>query len=146
MASFEAAFTLGQNFTIQPILYFGYNSTDAGDMNFRHAVVVGGFMRNRYVEHQIPFFGFSHGFRSSARITFVPQLDLRYRFLRKNYVTVRGGLFMRDGNLKSMFYGDQLWAAGLEYARQSIVGPLRLAAQYSSVGGFSLYASIGFDF
>jgi hypothetical protein len=45
-----------------------------------------------------------------------------------------------------MFQGNQLWAAGLEYARQSIVGPLRVAAQYCAVGGFSIYASIGFDF
>ena len=146
MGSIEAAFTFGQNFTIQPILYFGCNSTDAEEMNFRHAVVVGGFMANRYVEHQIPFFGFSHGFRSSSRFTMVPQLDLRYRFLRKNYVTVRGGLFMRDSEFRFMFQGNQLWAAGLEYARQSIVGPLRVAAQYCAVGGFSIYASIGFDF
>ena len=146
MGRFETAFTIGQNFTIQPILYFGYNSTDSEEMNFRHGVVVGGFMANRYAEHQIPFFGFSHGFRRSSRFTLVPQLDLRYRFLRKNYVTARAGLFMRDYDVKSMFSGPQLWAAGAEYARQTIVGPLRLAAQYCDVGGFSLYASIGFDF
>ena len=146
MSSFEAAFTIGQNFTIQPILYFGYNSMDIEDMNFRHGVVVGGFMANRYAEHQIPFFGFPHGFRSSARFTLVPQVDLRYRFLRKNYVTARGGLFMRDGEFKFMFVGPQLWAVGAEYARQTIVGPLRFAAQWCDVGGFSLYASIGFDF
>ena len=115
-------------------------------MKFRHSVGVGGFMKNRYIEHQIPFFGFSHGFRHSTRYTLVPQLDLRYRFLRKNYVTARGGLFMRDADVKSLFMSDQLWAAGVEYARQTIVGPLRLAAQYCAVGGFSLYASIGFDF
>ena len=146
MSSFEAAFTIGQNFTIQPILHFGYNSVDIDDMNFRHGVVVGGFMENRYAEHQIPFFGFPHGFRRSAQFTLVPQVDLRYRFLRKNYATARAGLFMRDGEFKSMFMGPHLWAAGAEYARQTIVGPLRLAAQYCSVGGFSLYASIGFDF
>ena len=146
MGSVEAAFTIGQDFTVQPILYFGYNSTDSEDMNFRHPVVVGGFMANRYAEHQIPFFGFSHGFRSSSRFTLMPQLDLRYRFLRKNYVTARGALFMRDSDFKFVFMGHQLWAAGVEYARQSIIGPLRVAAQYCDVGGFSIYASIGFDF
>ncbi|MBR6858007.1 MAG: patatin-like phospholipase family protein [Bacteroidales bacterium] len=146
MGSAEAAFTIGQNFTIQPILYFGYNSTDWEQMNFRHGVVVGGFMANRFVEHQIPFFGFPNGFRSTSRFTLVPQLDLRYRFLRKNYVTARGGLFMRDSDFKFMFMGQQLWAAGIEYSRQSIVGPLRVAAQYCDVVGFSIYASIGFDF
>ena len=146
MGSVEAAFTIGQNFTVQPILYFGYNSTDSEDMNFRHRVVVGGFMANRYAEHQIPFFGFSHGFRPSSRFTLMPQLDLRYRFLRKNYVTARAGLFMRDSEFKFMFMGHQLWATGVEYARQSIIGPLRVAAQYCDVGGFSFYASIGFDF
>ena len=146
MASFEAAFTIGQNFTVQPILYFGYNSTELEEMNFRHGVVVGGFMPNRYVEHQIPFFGFPNGFRRSSVFTLVPQLDLRYRFLRKNYVTARGGLFIRDTYLKSLFEGDPVWAAGIEYARQTVVGPLRVAAQYCNISKFSIYASIGFDF
>ena len=146
LGSFEAAFTFGQNFTILPIVYFGYNSTEEADMNMRHRVAVGGFMANRYIERQIPFFGFSNGFRHTSRFTLVPQLDLRYRFLRKNYVTVRAAAFMRDHSLKDIFVSFPIYAVGAEYARQSIVGPLRVAAQWCPISGLSVFASIGFDF
>ena len=146
MGSFEAAFTFGQNFTVMPILYLGYNSIEQSEMNFRHVVGVGGFLPNRYIERQIPFFGFSHGFRSTAKITAVPQLDLRYRFLRTNFVTVRTGIFQRDYTLKGMFSSTAYFAYGAEYARQSIVGPLRFALQWCLITGLTAYASVGFDF
>ena len=146
MSSVEAAFTFGENFTVQPSVYFGYNSLEREQMNFRHAVVVGGFLPSRYAERQIPFFGFPMGFRETVKLTLVPQLDLRYRFLRKNYATVRAGLFLRDSQFKFMFLGSKVFAFGAEYARQTIVGPLRVAAQWCNITGFTTYASIGFNF
>ena len=115
-------------------------------MNLRHAVVVGGFMPGRYAERQIPFFGFPSGFRSSAIFTLVPTLDLRYRFLRKNFVTARAGMFLRDDTIKGMFQYEPVIAFGAEYARQTIVGPLRFAVQWCDISGLTAYASIGFDF
>ena len=146
LASFEAAFTIGENFTILPSVYFGWNSTNEESMHPRHAVVVGGFMPNRYTERQVPFFGFSTGFRSSSRLTLVPQLDLRYRFLRKNYITARAGMFKRDDSFKGLYYVSPVYAFGAEYSRQSIVGPLRVALQWCDITGLTAYASIGFDF
>ena len=32
------------------------------------------------------------------------------------------------------------------FARQTVVGPLRVAAQWGRIGGFTVYAGIGFDF
>ena len=147
MASIEAAFTIGENFTILPTVYFGWNSSnDTKDKHPRHSVVVGGFMPNRYTERQIPFFGFSTGFRSSSILTLVPQLDLRYRFLRKNFVTARAGIFNRDDYFKGLFLVSPVYAFGAEYSRQSIVGPLRVAVQWCDITGLTAYASIGFDF
>ena len=146
MASCEAAFTFGERFTVLPSLYFGWNSTSYSEMHCRHGVVVGGFMPNRYTERQIPFFGFSTGFRSTSQLTVVPQLDLRYRFLRKNFITARAGMFKRDDTFRGLAYVDSLYAFGAEYSRQSIVGPLRVAVQWCTVIGFSAYASVGFDF
>ena len=146
VASAEAAFTIGGNFTMLPSVYVGWNSVDDELMHPRHAVVVGGFMPNRYTERQIPFFGFPNGFRSTSRLTFVPQLDLRYRFLRKNFVTARAGMFMRDDSIKELLHVWPVDAFGAEYARQSIVGPLRIAVQWCDITGLTAYASIGFDF
>ena len=146
MASFDAAFTIGENFTVRPTVYVGWNSTYDREMNIRHAVVVGGFLANRYVERQIPFFGFANGFRSTDNYTLVPQLDLRYRFLRKNYLTVRAGMFSRGESVRDVCYVHPIGAAGVEYSRQSVAGPLHLAFQYCPITGLTAYASIGFDF
>ena len=144
LASFEAAFTIGENFTILPTVYLGYNSIENNKMHVRHAVAVGGFMAQRYVERQIPFIGFALGYRETCQYTVVPQLDLRYRFLRKNYATLRASTFNRTDDLE--VFPFPVWAVGAEYSRQSIVGPLRVAVQYCDITGLTFYASIGFDF
>ena len=146
MASAQAAFTIGGNFTILPTVYFGWNSTENQAMHPLHAVVVGGFMPNRYTERQIPFFGFSTGFRSTSTLTIVPQLDLRYRFFRKNFVTVRASMFKRDDSFKGLYTVSPVYAFGAEYSRQSLVGPLRIAVQWCDITDLTLYAGVGFDF
>lgn len=146
LASFEGAFSIGENFTILPSVYFGWNSISEMYMHPRHGVVVGGFLPGRYAERQIPFIGFPTGFRDSAIFTMVPQLDLRYRFLHKDYVTARASLFQRDSQFVWLFRGSQLYALGAEYGRQTMVGPLRAAVQWCSVTGVTVYMSIGFTF
>ena len=146
LGSFEAAFSIGQNFTILPIVYLGWHTTYSRSMNFRHGISVGGFMANRYVERQIPFFGFPTGFRTSDCLSLVPQLDLRYRFLRKNFVTARAGMYKRGFAPQDLWDVYPVVAFGGEYARQTIVGPFRLAAQWCNIGGVTVYASIGFEF
>ena len=146
VASFQAAFSIGENFTILPSIYFGWNSTFNSYMHPRHGVVVGGFLPGRYTERQIPFFGFSNGFRSTAKLTVVPQLDLRYRFARKNFVSLRGGCFLRDDSFDGFADIDPVYAFGGEYGRQTMVGPLKVAVQWCDITGVTFYASIGFDF
>jgi hypothetical protein len=146
LASFEAAFSIGENFTILPKVYLGHDSLLYNKMHARHYVAVGGFMANRYVERQIPFIGFSVGYRESSRFSLVPQLDLRYRFLRKNYATLRASTFHRADVFKELPIAFPIWAVGAEYSRQSIVGPLRVAVQWCDITHLTAYASIGFDF
>ena len=146
LGSFEAAFSIGQDFTVLPSFYIGWHSTYSRSMNFRHGIAVGGFMANRYVERQIPFFGFPTGFRDSDCFSFVPQLDLRYRFLRKNFVTARAGLYKRGFDPKDLWENASVMAFGGEYARQTIIGPFRLAVQWSNIERVTAYASIGFEF
>ena len=153
--SFEAALSLGNRFTVLPKLFAGvyhpfgvdrYAHNPADYLCPWHEVTVGGFMADRYTESQIPFFLWPVSYRSSSRFSTMAQLDLRYRFTRKDYLIARTGVFIRSDDLEDFFYNGRYWAYGLEYARQSIVGPLRVAASWGKVGGFSMYASIGFDF
>ena len=146
LAGIEAAISPWENFTILPSVHFGWHSAEHWYMNPLHSVVVGGFLPNRYVERQIPFFGFPNGFKYSCMVNFVTQLDLRYRFARKNFVTARGGLFWRDDLIKEFLTVSPVYAFGVEYARQTAVGPFRLAVQWCDITGVTAYASIGFDF
>lgn len=146
LAGAEGAFSIGEHFTILPSTYLGWMSRGREEMNPTHVVAVGGFLYGRYAERQIPFFAIPAGYRHCNPCVAVTQLDLRFRFARKNFVTLRGGLESDTYTFGDLFRQIPMLAAGLEYARQSIVGPLRFAAQWNSFYGLSAYASIGFTF
>ena len=155
MGSLEAALTIGEHFTVLPKLYagwyrpFGVNLNESSPypfVNIRHVVTVGGFIPDRYTENQIPFFIWSNGYRETFGVSTLGELDLRYGFGRKNYLTVRGGVFSDIYSLDTFSTEDMIWGVGVEYARKTLVGPLKVAAQWGREFGASVYASIGFDF
>ena len=152
LASFQGAFELGNGFAILPSVYFGWypvrdeDTMDNNCLNPKHIITIGGFMPNRYTERQIPFFGFPNGYRNCRPFSLVPQLDLRYRFARKNFFTIRAAAFYDDYSLKDLIHQYPFTAFGMEYGRQTLVGPLKLAVQWCSVTGLTAYAGIGFDF
>ena len=156
-ASAEAAFTLWKNFTILPSLRAGWYLTKGFRldkdtpvpsllMNPKHVVTYGGFIPNRYTERQLPFFGFPSAYREALPISVISQLDLRYRFLRKNFVTLRGACILESFNFQDLKTTFPVWTVGAEYSRQTMVGPFRLAVQWNNVFELNVYSSIGFDF
>ena len=155
MGSLEAALSIGEHFTVLPKLYagwyrpFGVNLRDVSPypyVNIRHVVTVGGFIPDRYTENQIPFFLWSNGYRETFGVSTLGQLDLRYGFGRKHYITIRGGAFSDIYSLDTLSAEDMIWGVGAEYALKTLVGPLKVAAQWGPGFGASVYASIGFDF
>ncbi|MBO7479281.1 MAG: patatin-like phospholipase family protein [Bacteroidales bacterium] len=146
LGGFSAAFSFGNNFTVLPSISYGWSSIDPNYQNPKHIISAGGFMANRYNERQIPFFGIPTGFIECERFSLVTQLDLRLRFLRKNFVTLRAGTFADDSTFESLIHQYPVWAFGAEYARQSVIGPLKIAFQWSTIRDFTGYASIGFEF
>jgi len=146
LANVSAAFTIGENFSILPTVSFGWNSLDNDYLNPKHLVTVGGFMAGRYTERQIPFFAIPIGYVECSNFTLVSQLDLRYRFSRKNYVTLRAGTFSDDYGFEPLIKQIPRYAFGAEYSRQSMLGPLKVAVQWSTLSSLTGYLSIGFDF
>ena len=146
MASLEGACTFGQWFTIHPKVYLGWYSAKTDYLNPKHVVSVGGFMPNRYSEHQMPFFGLPSANRQCLPVSGMAQLDLRFRLSPKNFFTVRSGAFRNCNAFNEFFSGAPIYAFGAEYARQAIVGPLKISVQWCNVLGVSAYASVGFDF
>ncbi|MBQ7254525.1 MAG: patatin-like phospholipase family protein [Bacteroidales bacterium] len=151
LASAQGAISIGSRFTILPSLYLAWYPLRPEDdfennvLNPMHITTIGGFIPNRYTERQIPFFGFPTSFRNCRPFTAVGQLDLRYRFASKNFVTVRGGFFKDDYTLSDFINVSPTIAFGAEYARQSMFGPLKIAVQWCNIVGVTAYASIGLD-
>ena len=66
--------------------------------------------------------------------------------MNKNFITARAGFFIDTYTPKEFFTMGKFFVYGAEYARQTMVGPLRVAVQWGRLNGFSGYASVGFDF
>ena len=143
---FGAAFSPHSRFTILPSVYLGWNS-DRIEANPDHVASVGGNVAGRYTENQIPFFGLATSYRVTDILAGSALLDLRYRFTEKDFITLRGGFFMNCVKIPhGLLMLEKLWAVGAEYARKTIVGPLKVGAQWCDETKFTVSASIGFDF
>ena len=146
LASFEGVIPLGKNFAILPSVNFGWMSKVADYMNPKHCINVGGFLADRYTERQIPFFGVPNSFVNALPFCLVSQIDFRYTIARKHYITVRAASFNDANYFSDLFVIEPFHAYGAEYAYSTMLGPLKIAAQWSVMSGFTGYASLGFVF
>ena len=116
-------------------------------MNFVHTLVAGGTKAGRYVENQLPFFGYNVGFHTCGHFAATAQMDIRYRINHKNFFTVRGGIFQDKDVLKELVTtAPTSYAFGAEIGHKSIIGPLKLGGQWCNLTKFSVALSVGFDF
>lgn len=109
---------------------------------------IGGEIKGRHCEGQIPFVGVNH-VRRVGDLAAVLRCDLRLNFWRKHYFTAIYNMFLGyDDN-------GQQWKTpvvsysglGLKYSYDSYIGPIGLTAQWSNINRqVSLYFSIGYDF
>ena len=96
----SVALPLGRVVVLQPSVYFGWQTEQPGHMNFIHTLAAGGTLASRYIDNQIPFFGFSQGFFVCDSFAATAQMDVRFRLNHKNFLTVRGGVFQDKGVLR----------------------------------------------
>ena len=84
-----AAIPLSERFTLQPMVYAGWNSRYTGMMNLMHVVTAGGTVAGRYMEYQIPFFGYGTSFHLMQRFSLMGRADLRWQFSHVNYLSLQ---------------------------------------------------------
>ena len=135
---------IGKRVTLIP--HGGFRFIFGDNIPIPFANVLGGEMPGRYVDHQLPFIGINNAaFRRNNLV--VLRTDLRYQLTRNNYLT---GFFnyARDFySFRQFETGQNIWGAGLGYAYDSIVGPLKAIVHWSSMSrGLGAYVSFGFDF
>ena len=138
-----AAIPLGSRFTLQPMLYAGWNSRYNGMMNLMHTLTAGGTVAGRYMEYQIPFFGYGISFHIMQRFAMMARMDLRWQFSHVNYLSLQGAHLRNSHDFKDLFqryYGET--AIGLEYGRKTVAGPLQIGVHWCTDGGFG--ATLGF--
>ena len=147
MVHASVALPLGRVVVLQPSVYAGWQTEQPGHMNFIHTLAAGGSVASRYIDYQLPFFGFSQGFYVCGNYAATAQLDVRFRLNHKNFLTLRGGVFQdKDALADLVRTRPTAFAVGAELGQRTIVGPMKIGAQWCDMTGFSVALSVGFDF
>jgi len=142
-----AAFSVAPFLVLQPHLDF--RTALSGVLPAPYINILGGQMRGRYLDQQIPFRGVNNVIAMGAFLS-TAGIDIRGRISKNHYVTA----FFDGGAMATKIQDvlsddDSRWFSGLglEYAYNSIMGPFRFNVHWSSLthtlGG---YISLGFDF
>ena len=116
------------------------------DIALPYSNIIGGDMPGRYTDQQIPFIGIG---RSAYRRNYLVCLraDLRAEVTTNNFVSAIFN-YARDFQNFSLYEeGENTFGVGLEYAYNSIVGPLKAQLFWSSLThSVGFYAGLGFYF
>lgn len=109
--------------------------------------MMGGSIAGRYLEQQMPFIGINNVTPMRSNLIIL-RTDLRFRLAKNNYLTAIFNFaddFDEFDTVVDENYGT--FGAGLEYAYNSILGPVRANIHWSSLTHhLGAYMSIGFNF
>lgn len=107
--------------------------------------MVGGPWQGLYVDHQIPFYGIGD-VEWYDRIFNSAMFEARYRIGKKHYVSLIGNA-AAWGEEFSEIFRDPLWGGALNYAYDSLIGPVTFTIADSNFGDkVTLIIGIGFVF
>ena len=110
---------------------------------------MGGLLAGRYLDHQIPFIGFTHTHVFRDVLT-IATLDSRCRILDNHYVFASAA-YARDFDfetIKETFQNKPIIGARIGYSYNSVIGPLSAFLVWSNYAsrGLDAYISIGYSF
>ena len=107
---------------------------------------IGGSLPGRYVDQQLPFIGVTNLWAMKNILT-MAGVDLRFRLHKNHYIT---GIvnYVRDCDHFDTYLKDRGWfGAGLEYAYDTIFGPVKANVHWSDLSGkVGFYISAGYNF
>ncbi len=120
------------------------------DIPLPYSNMIGGQLRGRYLDQQIPFIGIPYASAALPALA-VTGLDIRFNPLKNQYISIIGGAGVTAVNVNGFFNGADstlsFFGLGLEYAIGTPAGPLKANLNWSSVSkAVGLYISMGFDF
>lgn len=107
---------------------------------------IGGSLAGRYVDQQMPFIGITN-LSMMKNILTVFRTDYRFRLVKNHYIT---GIvnYARDcDHFKSYAEGVGYFGAGIEYAYDTIFGPIKANVHWSNITNKAgVYLSAGYNF
>jgi len=115
------------------------------DIPVPFANALGGYMRGRYVNHQIPFAGIDNAaFRRNNLVTV--GADMRFNLAQNHYLTFKGNWAYDFNEFKHFEDGERILGAAVGYTYNSFIGPVSAYGHWSTLTGFGAYLSVGLDF
>ena len=142
----------GTGFAIIPDLdlrsVVDHNSMD--NYSISHRNTIGGAIRGRYLDQQIPFLGINNTYLVSYDHLAVASLDFRIKMAEDFFITATGSV-MRDSDnfigLVDPRQGELHFGTAIQIGYNSIFGPLKANVHWSDISrSFGAYLSLGFDF
>ena len=113
---------------------------------FGEDIPLGGDVPGRYVDQQMPFMGINMA-AIRRNYMMIGRLDARYNLFGSHYVSAIFNAAYDFNNFQEFDLGEHTFGAGLEYAYDSVLGPMKLAVHWSSITKkVGAYLSIGFNF
>ena len=142
-ADVSTALTAGR-LTFQPAVAFRYVLAEKAPFAFMN--IMGGYLKGRYMEQQIPFIGFRHAIPMRNLLN-VASADVRMRLRGRHYL-VASAAYAVDGNKFSDFFErDGILGLRLGYACATAIGPLSLNIHWSDRShNLGSYVSLGYTF
>ena len=116
-------------------------------MNLMHTLTAGGTIAGRYMENQIPFFGYSISFHMLEQFAAMFRTDLRWAISHVNYVSLQGAILQDSETFKGMWHKPlTAYTIGAEFGRKTVAGPLQLGLHWCNDTGFGATLSFGLVF
>ena len=141
------AFTVKDFLTIVPSM--NIRMLVGGNVPLPFGNVIGGNMPGRYLDQQIPFIGIGNVV-TTPNVLGIARTDFRFRLSRNNYLSAIVNYGVGALKLSEIFYNEPVSVYsgyGLEYAYDSIVGPIRFDLHWSNVTRrVGAFLGLGFDF
>ena len=107
---------------------------------------IGGSIAGRYVDQQIPFIGVTN-LSAMKNVLTVFRTDYRFQLMKNHYLTGIVNYARDSDSFINYIQGLGYFGAGLEYAYDTIFGPLKVNVHWSNLSNtIGLYFSAGYNF
>lgn len=144
---FKTVANLGGNFSVLPFVHS--RMAIGSGVELPYVNLVGGRIAGRYLDQQVPFMGVTNAVAVGNYMA-IAGADFRYKLFKNNYLTATANFGTAAPKLKQLFdfnLSSAFAGFGLEYAYNSIIGPIRGDIHWSTLtNDVGVYLSIGFDF